>query len=299
MEEVMEGTEMMKLARFSSCRGVAFEINPNRTNPFAIIRRPPLSPPKQDRIGANWTWLPWSRNNSFKIVPRSHHSISPSRSRASSHFCDIDMDGVEAGDKEVEVEFIAKVEDIETIPENVKNIAPPPPKNSRLSVILLDQGFTVYKILFLVCLSLNMFALALAASGNFQYGKDRATLFSVANILALTLCRSEASLRLIFWFVVKTLGRPIVPLKIKTLITSFLQNVGGIHSGCGVSSIAWLAYSLVLTIKNKEQTSSEIIGLAFSILTLISLSSLSASLLFAIFTTTCSSEHIVSQAGWL
>ncbi|XP_054794344.1 adenylate-forming reductase 06235-like [Prosopis cineraria] len=149
-----------------------------------------------------------------------------------------------------------------------------PPKNaktSRLSVILLDQGFTVYKILFLVCLSLNMVALALAASGHLQYGKDTATLFSIGNVLALTLCRSEAALRFIFWFAVKTLGRPSVPLKIKTSITSFLQSLGGMHSGCGVSSIAWLVYSLVLTIKNKKLTSPEIIGLAFGILTLISL----------------------------
>ncbi|XP_054789755.1 adenylate-forming reductase 06235-like [Prosopis cineraria] len=256
----------MKLARFSSCRGVAFEINPNRTNPFAIIGSssspppPPLSSlPKQDRTGANWIWLPWSRNSSFKIFPRSHHSASPSRSRASSHFCDIDMD--EAGG-DVEVEFLAEIEDLET------------PERSRLSVILLDQGFTVYKILFLVCLSLNMVALALAASGHLQYGKDTATLFSIGNVLALTLCRSEAALRFIFWFAVKTLGRPSVPLKIKTSITSFLQSLGGMHSGCGVSSIAWLVYSLVLTIKNKKLTSPEIIGLAFGILTLISLSSL-------------------------
>ncbi|XP_028778206.1 adenylate-forming reductase 06235-like [Neltuma alba] len=271
----MEGTEMMKLARFSSCRGVAFEINPNRTNPFAIMGLPGPAPPRppsptQDRIGANLTWLPWSRNSSFKIVPRSHYSVSPSRSRASSHFCDIEMD---EADDEVEVELIAEVVDVGT-PEKVKIAPPKNEKMSRLSVILLDQGFTAYKILFLVCLSWNMVALALAASGYFQYGRDRATFFSIANIWALTLCRSEASLRLIFWFVVKTLGRPSVPLKVKTLITSLLQSVGGIHSGCGVSSIAWLVYSLVLTIKNKEQTSPEIIGLAFAILTLISLSSL-------------------------
>ncbi|XP_027343316.1 adenylate-forming reductase 06235-like [Abrus precatorius] len=267
MEE-MEGTEM-KMVRFSSCRGVAFEINPNRSNPFAIG-----SPTKQEeRIGTR-LWLPWTRTNSFKVLPQPH-IISPTRSRTSSHFCDIDIDA-----DDVEVEFIAEVQDFEK-PEKangvkVQKLLPKsdPPRRSRLSIILLDQRFTVYKGLFIVCMTLNVMALALSAEGYFPYGKSRATLFSIGNILALTLCRSEAVLRVIFWLAVKTIGRPCVSLRIKTAITSFLQSVGGIHSGCGVSSIAWLVYSLVLTLKNKDKTSMEIIVVAFTILSLILLSSL-------------------------
>ena len=99
MEE-RESTEI-KIARFSSCRGVAFEIDPNRSNPFAIG-----SPTKQEGIGT-WLWLPWTRNSSFKVLPQPHN-ISPTRSRVSSHFCDIDIDA-----SDVEVEFIAEVQDIE------------------------------------------------------------------------------------------------------------------------------------------------------------------------------------------
>ncbi|RZB83441.1 adenylate-forming reductase 06235-like [Glycine soja] len=260
----------IKIARFSSCRGVAFEINPNRSNPFAIG-----SPPKQERIGT-WLWLPWTRNSSFKVLPQPH-TISPTRSRASSHFCDIDIDA-----SDFEVEFIAEVQDIEKPDKanvvKVQKLLPKsdPPRRSRLSIILLDQGFTCYKGLFLVCMALNVVALALSAAGCFPYAKTRAALFSIGNILALTLCRSEAALRVIFWLTVQTLGRPCVSLRIKTATTSFLQSVGGIHSGCGVSSIAWLAYSLVLTLKNKDKTSPEIIGVAFTILSLILLSSFAA-----------------------
>nr|KYP53304.1 hypothetical protein KK1_024679 [Cajanus cajan] len=125
-------------------------------------------------------------------------------------------------------------------------------------------------------MALNIVALALSAVGNFPYAKKRATLFSIGNILALTLCRSEAFLRVIFWLAVKTLGRPCVSLGIKTATTSFLQSVGGIHSGCGVSSIAWLVYSSVLTLRNKDKTSPEIIVVAFTILSLLLLSSLAA-----------------------
>ncbi|KEH39258.1 hypothetical protein MtrunA17_Chr2g0325451 [Medicago truncatula] len=264
----MEEAKEMKIARFSSCRGVAFEINPNRRSPFAIE-----SPTKPERTGT-WLWIPRTRNNSFKILPQSQ-GISPTRSRASSHFCDINIDA-----DDVEYEFLAEVQDIENNQEKVKVLpkTEPPKRKSRLSIILLDQGFTVYKGLFLVCITLNMLALALSALGHFPYGKSRATLFSIGNILALTLCRSEAVLRLLYWFVVKTIGKPCVSLRIKTAITSFLQCIGGIHSGCGVSSIAWLVYSLVLTIKSNDKTNSspEILGVAFAILSLITLSSLAA-----------------------
>ncbi|XP_047153386.1 LOW QUALITY PROTEIN: adenylate-forming reductase 06235-like [Vigna umbellata] len=263
----MENTEI-KIARFSSCRGVAFEINPDRINPFAIV-----SPTKQEQI-RTWLWLPWTRTNSFKVLPQPQ-TISPTRSRGSSHFCDIDIDA-----SDVEVEFIAELQDIEksdkTNGAKVQKLLSrtDPPKRSRLSIILLDQGFTFYKGLFMVCMALNLVALALSAAGYFPYAKTRATLFSIGNILALTLCRSEAVLRVVFWLAVKIIGRPCVSLGIKTATTSFLQSVGGIHSGCGVSSMAWIVYSLVLTLKNKEKTSPEIIGVAFTVFSLILLSSL-------------------------
>ncbi|CAK8536350.1 unnamed protein product [Lathyrus sativus] len=264
----MEEGKEMKIARFSSCRGVAFEINPSRrSSPFAID-----SPTKPERSIGTWLWIPWTRNNSFKILPQPQ-AISPTRSRASSHFCDINIDA-----DDVELEFLSEVEDIEKNQEKVKVLSKSEPtkRNSRLSVILLDQGFTVYKGLFMVCITLNLLALALSASGNFSYGKSKATLFSIGNILALTLCRSEVALRFLFWFVVKTIGKPFVSLRIKTATTSFLQSVGGIHSSCGVSSIAWLVYSLILTIQNNDKTSPEILAVTFTILSLITLSSLAA-----------------------
>jgi hypothetical protein len=266
----MEDSRDLKIARFSSCRGVSFEINSNRSSPFAIE-----SPTKPERSTGSWLWIPWTRNNSFKILPHPH-AISPTRSRASSHFCDINIDA-----DDVELEFLSEVhDDIEKNQEKVKVLPKKEPKtqNTRLSIILLDQGFTVYKGLFMVCLTLNMLALGLSVSGHFPYAKSKATLFSIGNILALTLCRSEAFLRILFWFVVKTIGKPYVSLRIKTATTSFLQSVGGIHSGCGVSSIAWLVYSLVLTIKNNDKatSSSIILGVAFAILSLLTLSSLAA-----------------------
>eukprot|EP01018_Ginkgo_biloba_P000865 Gb_06901 [translate_table: standard] len=146
-----------------------------------------------------------------------------------------------------------------------------------MSVILLDQGlFTVYKRLFIVCFVLNLVGLILAATGQFHYAKKKAALFAVGNILALVLCRNEAFLRCVFWLAIKVLGRSWIPLSLKTATTSFLQCLGGVHSGCGVSSIMWLIYSLVETLRHRETTSDEIIGVASTILGLLVVSSLAA-----------------------
>ncbi|XP_022848067.1 uncharacterized protein LOC111370547 [Olea europaea var. sylvestris] len=273
----MENPE--KFGRFSSCRGVAFEIKPH-SDPFAISN-PTIDPPRNSRR----FWLPWG--NASKIVPSSE-LIQRSISRTSSHFCDLEVEYDD--DTLADIEEGYEEEKVEPLPlplplppalskrEQPKaNGSAAKAKPSRLSVILLDQGlFTVYKRLFVVCLALNITGLVLAATGHFPYARNRAALFSIANIFALVLCRSEAFLRIVFWAVVNVLGWSWVPLRLKTMVTSLLQSLGGIHSSCGISSIAWLVYALVLTLKDRENTSSAIIIVASTILALLCLSSLAA-----------------------
>lgn len=237
----------------------------------------------------------------------------PSSSRfyssARSHFCDVDIEDNEEEYEYLRPSTTYERHDIEDLlpvlsrrsshvlsgslarivdetslcNEGCKQQLPLPPakkasaaktRESRLSAILLDQGlFTVYKRLFALCLAVNLLVLVVAATGHFPYAKDKAALFSIGNILASVLCRSEAFLRCVFWLTVKLLGRwSWVPLPIKTAATSFLQSLGGIHSGCGVSSIIWLTYSLV----HRESNSNEITGVAFAILGLLLISSLAA-----------------------
>ncbi|KAF8364817.1 hypothetical protein HHK36_033208 [Tetracentron sinense] len=260
--------------RCSSCRGVAFEIKGN--NPRSSVNAPP-APPENERSG-RWIWLPWNQKISFDAFPL---ALERSMSRPSSHFCDLEFadDNKELQDLEEyegqdQSENQKPVDDIEKQNQPLKVAKQ---RDSRLSILLLDQGlFTVYKCLFFACLTLNVIGLLLAATGHFPYANRKASLFSIGNILALSLCRSEAFLRIVFWVTVKLLGRPWVPLPLKTATTSFLQCLGGIHSGCGVSSIVWLVYALILTIANKENTSQEIINVAFTILSLLCISSLAA-----------------------
>ncbi|KAJ7968683.1 Integral membrane protein TmpA [Quillaja saponaria] len=271
---------MQSPVRFSSCRGVAFEIKPH-ANPFAITKPFAQEPQPSNRF---WPFDPSSIERNIS-KPSSHFcDLELDESQPSSHFCDLELD---------EDDFLEVIEEeVDDVGKQSKPQSPLPllvaskreqptkpagKKDSRLSIILLDQGlFTVYKRLFVVCLTLNITGLVLAATGNFPYARNRPALFSIGNILALTLCRSEAFLRVVFWLAVKIFGRPWVPLFVKTSITSFLQSLGGIHSGCGISSIAWLIYALVLTLKNRENTSPEIIGVASAILGLLCLTSLAS-----------------------
>lgn len=279
---------MEKIGRFSSCRGVSFEIQPHGSGAFAIL--PPTNNESLYQQAKN-VWLPWNHKSSFRVFPSSFNelqisSITRSVSKPSSHFCDLDdeEDNEENLFESIFEDHEEEHHDIEQ-PKSIrlpsKREQQPPkvarPKQSRLSVILLDQGlFTVYKRLFVVFLAINVVCLVLAATGSFPYARNKATLFSIGNILALTLCRSEALLRIIFWLAVKVLGRSWVPLSLKTATTSFLQCLGGVHSGCGVSSVIWLLYSLVLTLKDRDNTSTAIIAVASTILSLLCLSCLAA-----------------------
>ena len=283
--------ENASTVRFSSCRGVAFEIKPH-ANPFAIDptdqNRNANAIPESRRFRLPWDFM----RNASKVFPS---SMQHSMSRASSHFCDLDSDneeeeerdslyyleegGIKEGDEQHGENDEKAILASSASKHSEKPQQTPIPKKraSRLSIILLDQGlFTVYKRLFVVSLFLNILALVLAATGHFTYARNRASLFSIANILALTLCRSEAFLRLVFYLTVNILGHSFVPVRIKLAVTSLLQSLGGIHSGCGVSSIAWLFYALVLTLKDRDNTSTAIIAVASAILSLLCLTSLAA-----------------------
>ncbi|TKY71815.1 hypothetical protein E2542_SST00547 [Spatholobus suberectus] len=260
---------MQTPVRFSSCRGVAFEVKPH-ADPFAITTTP-QSPSNSKRF--------WPFGTSRAIPP----STQRSSSKASSHFCDLgdeEEDALERSITEDNHDLEMQKQNILDVHNGSNSELPPKParKNeSRVSVLLLDQGlFTVYKRLFIICLTLNVTGLVLAATGHFPYARNRVSLFSIGNILALSLSRSEAFLRVVFWLTVKTPGRSWVPLSLKTATTSLLQSLGGIHSGCGVSSIAWLVYALVLSLKERDNTSTLIIGVSSSILGLLCLSSLAA-----------------------
>lgn len=288
----MEGE--LQPPRFFSCRGVSFEINRKNSTPLPPVSTNTIEEPHNDNPAAPhplddrrcFSTFSFSLNYDAPdrlpaelLVSSPSRAFSGNQSHASSHFCDID------GGEEYEYlppSGASQLHDIEDLllpqPPPKKASKAPKTQESRLSVILLDQGLlTVYKRLFALCFAVNLLGLVVAATGHFPYAKEKTALFSMGNILASVLCRSEAFLRCVFWLAVNLLGsRSWVPLAVKCAATSFLQALGGIHSSCGISSIMWLIYSLVQTLSHRKSSSDEIIGVASAILVLLLVSSFAA-----------------------
>ncbi|CAN0853314.1 Adenylate-forming reductase 06235 [Linum grandiflorum] len=260
--------------RFLSCRGVAFEIKPHEQQQHQTT----VSHARRFSV-SSWIHGPPS---SSKVAPSDllhHRSVSLA---SSTHFCDLDDEVVDVDVSVAELEegrsssFGGETEH-QSPPGAVMATAAKKKSSSRLSIILFDQGlFTVYKQLFAASFTLNAVGIVTAAMGGFPYGRNRAALFSIGNIFALTMCRSEAFLRLVFWAAVKVFGPTWVPLWMKTFVTSILQSLGGVHSGCGVSSVAWLIYGLALALNDRANTSFESIIVAWVVLSLIFLSCIAA-----------------------
>ncbi|KAL6333694.1 hypothetical protein AAG906_028880 [Vitis piasezkii] len=157
------------------------------------------------RVEGGYGFLGVRRLVYMDVFPLSNALERSLSGRSSSHFCNLDF--ADEADKLECLEEKGESQDLEKqvlVPkgDQIKQDDAPKvekPRESRLSIILLDQGlFTVYKRLLLVCLALNITALVFAATGYFPYAQCNAALFSIGNILALSHCRSEAFLRVVF-----------------------------------------------------------------------------------------------------
>ncbi|GJM93928.1 hypothetical protein PR202_ga10525 [Eleusine coracana subsp. coracana] len=250
------------------------ELKPSLSRMFSFDAADPPSVQKQSsgrrdmRPASSFNRHGSSRRNASLRSGSLGRSLSRSR-RASSHFCDIEVDEDMVDDRQSVIHGVIDEEMavVAVVPQpaadDVPGKKPASAVRSRLGVILLDQGlFTVYKRLFVLCIALNATGLALAATGRFPYARTHAAVFAMGNILALTLCRSEAVLRVVFWLAVTLFGRSWVPVLVKTGVTAILQSLGGVHSGCGMSSLAWLVYALVQVLQNRDVTPREIVGVA-------------------------------------
>ncbi|OEL36552.1 hypothetical protein BAE44_0002429 [Dichanthelium oligosanthes] len=266
--------------KFSSCRGVSFELklSPGSSFPFEAANRPVHQPPPDAPIAGRWIWFPEPfSSGSSRIFPAAgeSHAFGRTQSRRSSHFCDLD-------DEEADHESVAIVDgaDEETAVVTAAGAvddrlgktpcAPAPAKlvssrRSRLGVILLDQGlFTLYKRLFVLCAALKFERGGACARG------DRTLPLRQGTRSRLRHGQHPGA------HTVPLFGRPWVPVIVKTGVTTILQSLGGVHSGCGVSSLAWLVYALVQALKQRDVTPREVVDVASAILGLLVLSCMAA-----------------------
>jgi hypothetical protein len=69
-------------------------------------------------------------------------------------------------------------------------------------------------------------------------------LIATISILVAVLVRNELFLNVLYWAMVKSFHSPRAPIYIKNKVTSGLLYIGGVHAGCGVASLMWLAVAL-------------------------------------------------------
>src|SRR3954454_18034503 len=98
-----------------------------------------------------------------------------------------------------------------------------------------------YVSLFLVTVSVNVASLTFCSLFT-----DRRSfpLMATVSILIAVLVRNELFLNALYSVLVGSFRSPRVPVAIKNTVTSGLLYIGGVHAGCGVASLMWLAVAL-------------------------------------------------------
>ena len=94
------------------------------------------------------------------------------------------------------------------------------------------------------------------------------------------------------------LGTLWAPRFLRNLITNFLLHIGGVHSGCGTSGLAWLIYGAVYLVLDRHTLTAWVVALGYILMALVAMACLSAipKLRFVrhnVF------EHVHRYTGWL
>ncbi|KAI0294406.1 hypothetical protein BC826DRAFT_1091639 [Russula brevipes] len=154
-------------------------------------------------------------------------------------------------------------------------IAPSPVKEGRQALhtnetascwLLFRLWFNTYRIFFTFIVSLNLVGLILTTKDVWQYPRVHTDALVLGNLLAAILVRNELFGRFLY-LSVNMLFAKWAPLWFRLGCTSILQHLGGIHSGCAVSSFAWLIYHITLISRHRKSSPHAllVVGVATSI----------------------------------
>ncbi|KAJ7662772.1 hypothetical protein DFH06DRAFT_987216 [Mycena polygramma] len=146
-----------------------------------------------------------------------------------------------------------------------KNIIPPlafPKKRTVSRVIKFQLWFNTYRKFFTLIVTLNMVALVLAAIGIWEYPRRYTGAFVLGNLQCAILVRNEFFGRFLY-LLVNTLFAKWPPLWLRLGLTSALQHLGGVHTGCSVAGAAWLVFRIVFMFVNYPHFPASIITAGF------------------------------------
>ncbi|KAK0726567.1 hypothetical protein B0T21DRAFT_292872 [Apiosordaria backusii] len=159
--------------------------------------------------------------------------------------------------------------------DHLKNPLSKPPAKPKRKVsrwILLQLWYNTYRKFFTIVVTLNLIGILMAAIGKFEYAENHLGALVLGNLLMAILMRNELFLR--FLYIISIYGlRSWAPVWLKLAVTSILQHVGGIHSGCALSGACWLLFKIVdIIIHHAKQHPSVIAtGIITNVLVVISI----------------------------
>ncbi|GJE92421.1 hypothetical protein PsYK624_085750 [Phanerochaete sordida] len=177
----------------------------------------------------------------------------------------------------VSVQDLEKAEDIEKADgpaaSYIVPVLPAGQKNAKTTPtspwIRFRLWFNPYRILFTVAFVLNIVGITVASAGRWQYAERHSAGIALGNLATAVACRSEFCLRyLVYWPIVRVFQK-WSPLWWRIFLTSLLQHVGGIHSGCAASGIAWFIYSVVRTFRLHALEHTPKVVLAWAVIALV------------------------------
>ncbi|KAH7336722.1 hypothetical protein BKA65DRAFT_479597 [Rhexocercosporidium sp. MPI-PUGE-AT-0058] len=151
-----------------------------------------------------------------------------------------------------------------------KRATNPRPRVSRW--ILFQLWFNPYRKFFTFVMLLNMTGIIMAAVGRFRYADHHLGALVLGNLLLAVLMRNELFLRFLYTIAIYGL-RSWAPTSIKLMVTTALQHVGGIHSGCALSGALWLVFKIVDIIRNHaiQNTAVIVMGVITNVLVISSI----------------------------
>jgi hypothetical protein len=102
-----------------------------------------------------------------------------------------------------------------------------------------------YAAVFATSLLVNLYVLCLYLVFNSFNDPNLPECLTTVNIFVAILVRNEIFLNGFYRILVKTCYPSVVPVRIKNGVTSALLHIGGIHAGCAVASVVWLAVGVL------------------------------------------------------
>ncbi|KAG8217453.1 hypothetical protein J3R82DRAFT_5598 [Butyriboletus roseoflavus] len=159
-------------------------------------------------------------------------------------------------------------------PVSPSNVAKPPPQTPKPQKMKVTKWvhfiiwYDSYRRFFTVIFVLNFTALGFAIAGLWPYALQYPGALVVGNLNFAVLMRNEIFGRLLYLFV-NTCFAKWTPLYFRLGCTSTLQHLGGIHSSCAISGIAWLILMIVNQYKVKYDYNDSL--LAFGVVLIITL----------------------------